>query len=102
VREDPFSDLGNPTLKLGPIGKSMTFKFADLENLLVCPASRSKLVQHDSSLVCVDPDCRLRYAIRDDIPILLVDEATKLRADDWGEVMAVHARDRKTGHLLGE
>lgn len=47
-----------------------------LLNLLVCPKCKGPL-QHrsdESALVC--PACRLRYAIRDGIPIMLVDEAT--------------------------
>jgi uncharacterized protein YbaR (Trm112 family) len=79
----------------------MAFNFQELENLLVCPGSRSKLVQDGDSLVCLNPDCRLKYAIRDDIPIMLVDEATKLSPDDWGEIMHRNARDRKTGQPAG-
>ncbi len=80
----------------------MTFNFNGLENLLVCPASRSALVLDGDSLVCVDPQCRRRYAIRDDIPIMLVDEADELSPDDWGDVMQRHERDRNTGQRLKE
>jgi uncharacterized protein len=75
----------------------MTFRFAPLENLLVCPASRSKLVHEGDSLVCVDPGCRLQYPIRDEIPIMLVDEAVSLPDAQWAEIMQRHGRDRKTG-----
>ncbi len=46
--------------------------------ILVCPKCKGDLeYQADkSSLVC--PACRLRYAVRDDIPIMLIDEATPL------------------------
>jgi uncharacterized protein len=79
----------------------MAFKFKELENLLVCPGSRSKLVQEGDSLVCVDAGCRLKFAIRDDIPIMLVDEAVQLQSEEWGSVMQRHARDSKTGEPVG-
>jgi uncharacterized protein YbaR (Trm112 family) len=46
--------------------------------ILVCPRCHGALEyrEHDSSLVCLA--CRLRYPVRDDIPIMLVDEATPL------------------------
>ena len=79
----------------------MAFNFSSLEHLLVCPGSRTKLVQDGQSLVCLDPTCRLKYAVRDDIPIMLVDEAVKLSPQEWGEIMQRHARDAKTGEPLG-
>ena len=46
--------------------------------ILVCPRCRGALEyrEAESSLVC--PACRLRYPVRDDIPIMLVEEATPL------------------------
>jgi uncharacterized protein YbaR (Trm112 family) len=46
--------------------------------ILVCPKCKGTLDyrEADSSLVC--PACRLRYPVRDDIPIMLLDEATPL------------------------
>jgi uncharacterized protein YbaR (Trm112 family) len=46
--------------------------------ILVCPKCKGPLEYRDSepSLAC--PNCRLRYAVRDDIPIMLIDEATPL------------------------
>jgi hypothetical protein len=46
--------------------------------ILVCPRCKGVLDyrESESSLVC--PACRLRYAVRDDIPIMLLDEATPL------------------------
>jgi uncharacterized protein YbaR (Trm112 family) len=78
----------------------MAFNFRELENLLVCPGSRSKLIQEGDSLVCLDAACRLRFAIRDDIPIMLVDEAVKLSPEEWGDVMQRNSRDRKTGQRV--
>ena len=49
-----------------------------LLEILVCPRCRGTLDyrEHEAALVCLA--CRLRYPIRDDIPIMLVDEATPL------------------------
>ena len=47
--------------------------------ILVCPKCKGPLEYHEEgepSLVC--PTCRLGYAVRDDIPIMLIDEATPL------------------------
>ena len=50
----------------------------DLLEILVCPQCKGELQleEDESGLIC--EACRLRYAIRDDIPIMLVDEATPL------------------------
>ncbi len=44
--------------------------------ILVCPKCKGELeyVEAESVLVC--HKCRLRYAVRDGIPIMLIDEAT--------------------------
>lgn len=49
-----------------------------LLRILVCPRCKGELEyrEAESSLVC--QACRLRYPVRDDIPIMLVDEATPL------------------------
>lgn len=54
---------------------------AELLTFLVCPKCKGelKLVESPASLVC--EHCRLRYEIRDGIPILLIDEAKPLSAD---------------------
>jgi uncharacterized protein YbaR (Trm112 family) len=46
--------------------------------ILVCPRCRGELEyrEHESSLICAS--CALRYPVRDDIPIMLVDEAKPL------------------------
>jgi uncharacterized protein YbaR (Trm112 family) len=75
----------------------MAFDFQKLENILVCPATRTALVQDGDRLVCVEPNCRLSYPIADDIPIMLVDEATELSQDEWRAVMERSDRDSGTG-----
>jgi len=50
----------------------------ELLEILVCPKCKGELryQQELSALDC--PACRLRYPIRDEIPIMLIDEATPL------------------------
>jgi uncharacterized protein YbaR (Trm112 family) len=50
----------------------------ELLAILVCPKCKGELRYEQSppSLVC--PVCALRYPVRDDIPILLIDEAQPL------------------------
>lgn len=49
-----------------------------LLEILVCPKCRGalRLVESSAALEC--DHCRLRYPIRDDIPILLIDEAENI------------------------
>ena len=47
----------------------------ELMDILVCPACRGDLREEAPELVCTR--CGLRYPVRDGIPIMLVDEATK-------------------------
>jgi uncharacterized protein len=76
----------------------MVFKFKELEGLLVCPDSRSPLVQEGDSLVCSDGGCRLKFAIRDEIPIMLVDEAAKLSPEEWEKIMQRHSQHQPSGN----
>ena len=46
--------------------------------LLVCPRCKGALEHRAEVPALVCPACRLRYPIRDDIPIMLVDEAEPL------------------------
>ena len=51
---------------------------AQLLEILVCPKCKGDLEyrEAESSLVC--HHCSLKYPVRDDIPIMLIDEATPL------------------------
>jgi uncharacterized protein len=66
-----------------------------LLEILVCPDCRSPLaVDEDrSELVCTG--CGLAYPVRDDIPVLLVDEARRTRASQG-------ATEGATGGATGE
>jgi uncharacterized protein len=52
-----------------------------LLEILVCPKCKGELEHRldPEELVC--GVCLLRYEVRDDIPIMLIDEATPLEAD---------------------
>ena len=47
-----------------------------LLEILVCPKCKGPLEYRESEAVLICPVDRLRYAVRDDIPIMLIDEAT--------------------------
>lgn len=55
---------------------------ARLLDILVCPLCKGNLEyrKNEQELVC--KPCRLAYPIRDDIPIMLEDEARQLPADE--------------------
>ncbi len=50
-----------------------------LLEILACPQCHSPLRADDeaSELVCTSATCGLAYPVRDDIPVLLVDEARR-------------------------
>jgi len=50
----------------------------ELLEILACPKCKGdiRLTEKGDGLIC--EACKLRYAIRDDIPIMLIDEAERL------------------------
>ena len=50
----------------------------ELLEILRCPKCKSKveLKKDASGLKCINPDCALVYPVRDEIPVMLVEEAT--------------------------
>lgn len=55
----------------------------DLLDILACPACRARVIQDGSAIQCTSGDCRRRYPVRDDIPVMLVNEAEELDAAEW-------------------
>jgi uncharacterized protein len=55
----------------------------ELLEILACPNCHGPLaVDHErDELVCQTPDCGLAYPVRDQIPVLLIDEARRPGAD---------------------
>jgi uncharacterized protein len=47
-----------------------------LLEILVCPKCKGPLEYREDEQVLVCPVDRLRYEVRDDIPIMLIDDAT--------------------------
>ncbi len=80
----------------------MAFDLESLQDILVCPKSKAPLVLHEEALVSSDPETRLQYAIRDEIPVLLVEEAVEIPIDQWSKIMAAHGCDPETGAKLAE
>lgn len=53
----------------------------ELLQLLACPKCKGEVRYETTpeSLVC--PVCALRYPVRDDIPVMLIDEAERLQGE---------------------
>jgi len=45
----------------------------ELKAILACPACKGDLLFEETRIIC--PACRKAYAIRDDIPVMLINEA---------------------------
>ena len=54
---------------------------AALLDILACPACKASLRADDAASELVCTGCGLAYPVRDDIPVLLVDEARRPSAD---------------------
>ncbi|MBM3908780.1 MAG: Trm112 family protein [Gemmatimonadetes bacterium] len=46
--------------------------------ILVCPKCKGALTHREAESALDCPACHLRYPVRDDIPVMLVDEALPL------------------------
>ena len=57
----------------------------ELLDILACPKCKGpvELTEKSDGLVC--KSCRLLYEIRDDIPVMLIDEAKKISDDATGD-----------------
>ena len=49
-----------------------------LLEILVCPKCKGPLEYREQEAALLCPACRLRYPIRDGIPVMLIDEALPL------------------------
>lgn len=51
----------------------------ELLEILRCPKCKSEVVlkEDESGLKCQNRECGLVYPVRDEIPVMLIDEATK-------------------------
>ena len=73
----------------------------DLLDILVCPLCKApvELVHYETGLKCTQ--CKRVYPIRDDIPVMLVDEATTVDDAEHDRLMA-KAEAEGTPSTLGE
>ncbi|HWV17740.1 MAG TPA: Trm112 family protein [Rhodocyclaceae bacterium] len=55
---------------------------ARLLDILVCPVCKGPLQHHKSQSELVCRPCRLAYAVKDDIPVMLESEARQLSAEE--------------------
>ena len=49
-----------------------------LLKIIVCPQCKGDLEQVDAGSALACRACRLKYPVRDDVPIMLIDEAEKI------------------------
>ena len=50
----------------------------ELLRILRCPRARAPLIYFEDEGFLFCPESRLRYAVRDDVPVMLVEEAEEL------------------------
>ncbi len=48
-----------------------------LLDILACPACKADVKLEGDRIVCVNPKCGLRFPVKDDIPVMLIDEAER-------------------------
>lgn len=69
----------------------MTIDLSQYVQILVCPVCHSKLVIDKQSFVCQSPDCRKRFLVKDDIPVMLADDAQSVSSEEWAAIIANQA-----------
>jgi uncharacterized protein YbaR (Trm112 family) len=68
-----------------------------LLDVLVCPETKDPLIYFEDEGFLFSPSAKLKYAIEDDIPVMLVDEAEKVSEDEAEELLE-KARERGLDH----
>jgi uncharacterized protein len=48
-----------------------------LLDIMACPECKKEVKLEGEKIVCTNPQCGLRFPIRDGIPIMLIDEAER-------------------------
>lgn len=66
----------------------MTIDLSKYVQILVCPVCHSKLFIDKQSFVCQSPDCRKRFLVKDDIPVMLADDAQPVSSEEWAAIIA--------------
>jgi uncharacterized protein len=63
----------------------------ELLEILACPDDKGPLLYIESESVLYNPRLRRTYEIRDDIPVMLIDESTSVDDAEHDRLMAVVA-----------
>ena len=66
---------------------------SEMLDILACPECKSALALDGASLICRNGDCRRRYRVEDDIPVMLIDESEVLSAEGWAATPAAAQTD---------
>ena len=64
-----------------------------LLEILACPEDKGPLLYFEDEQTLYNPRLKRRYAIRDDIPIMLIDEAETVSDDEHQRLMAKAAAE---------
>lgn len=52
----------------------------ELLDILACPKCKADVKLEGEKIICTNPQCGLRYPIRDGIPVMLIDQAENPRS----------------------
>lgn len=61
-----------------------------LLEILACPLCKKSVVMDGDWIVSTDAETRRRYPIKDEIPVMLIEESEEMKEDEWREVMKRH------------
>lgn len=64
-----------------------------LLEILACPEDKGPLLYFEDESSLYNPRLKRRYAIKDDIPIMLIDEAETLADDEHARLLAKAERE---------
>jgi hypothetical protein len=59
----------------------------NLLEILACPKTKAPVFQDGDWIISTDPETRLRYPIRDDIPVMLIEEAEAMPENEWRDAL---------------
>lgn len=72
-----------------------------LLEILACPEDKGSLLYFETDDALYNPRLKRRYDIRDDIPVMLIDEATTVDDAEHGRLMAKAEADQTPSTLEG-
>lgn len=50
---------------------------SQLLEVLACPSCKSKVSLQGNKLICTNASCKLKFPVRDGIPVMIIEEASK-------------------------